>query len=262
MGTTTIKEIKAKLASITASDDPFIEEIKKDERKGVQTLLASWEKKLEKEVQLKEKFYALTAYEQDLRHGGYQYIAGIDEVGRGPLAGPVVTAAVILPADFYLPGIDDSKKLSEQKREEYFAVIQKEAVAIGIGMMEAKEIDRINIYEATKQAMLMSILELAITPDYLLIDAMKLATPIPSTSIIKGDSKSVSIAAASIIAKVTRDRLMKELDQEFPAYGFGKNMGYGTKEHIAALEKEGITKHHRKSFSPVKELALSAMEKQ
>lgn len=260
--TATIKDIKAKLASVTASDDPFIEEIKKDGRKGVQTLLKAWEKKREKELLLHEKFFALTSYEQDLRRKGYQYIAGIDEVGRGPLAGPVVTAAVILPADFYLPGIDDSKKLSEQKREEYFEIIQKQAIAIGIGMMDAAEIDRINIYEATKQAMLMAIEELATKPDYLLIDAMKLVTGIPSTSIIKGDSKSVSIAAASIIAKVTRDHLMKELDKELPAYGFGKNMGYGTKEHVAALEKEGVTKYHRKSFSPVKELVLASMNGQ
>jgi len=184
------------------------------------------------------------------------------KIRNGPLAGPVVTAAVILPADFYLPGIDDSKKLSEQKREEYFEIIQKQAIAIGIGMMDAAEIDRINIYEATKQAMLMAIEELATKPDYLLIDAMKLVTGIPSTSIIKGDSKSVSIAAASIIAKVTRDHLMKELDKEFPVYGFGKNMGYGTKEHVAALEKEGVTKYHRKSFSPVKELVLASMNGQ
>ncbi|GKU82454.1 ribonuclease HII [Niallia sp. NCCP-28] len=258
MSTTTIKEIKTKLALITTNDDPFIEEIAKDERKGVQLLLKAWKNKREKELLLHEKFLALTSYEQDLRRKGYRYIAGIDEVGRGPLAGPVVTAAVILPADFYLPGIDDSKKLSEQKREEYFAIIQKEAIAIGIGMLDAKEIDRINIYEATKQAMLMAIEELPAKPDYLLIDAMKLVTQIPSTSIIKGDSKSVSIAAASIIAKVTRDHLMKELDKEFSAYGFGKNMGYGTKEHIEALKKEGITKYHRKSFSPVKEMALSS----
>ncbi len=251
----TTKEIKIKLENITDSNDPFIEEIKNDDRKGVQSLFKAWQKKREKEMELHQRFLALNTYENQLKNQGYSYIAGIDEVGRGPLAGPVVTAAVILPATFYLPGLDDSKKLSEKKREEFFEKIQQEAISIGIGMIHAEEIDRINIYQATKKAMLQAINDLTIRPDYLLIDAITLTTPYPSQSIIKGDSKSCSIAAASIIAKVTRDRMMKELDKQFPAYQFAKNMGYGTKEHIEALQKEGITSYHRKSFSPVKEMS-------
>ncbi|MFT8319477.1 MAG: ribonuclease HII [Bacillus sp. (in: firmicutes)] len=257
MKVATIKELKTKLENITEINDPFIEEIKKDTRKGVQTLFKTWQKKKEKEEELHQRFLALNTYENQLRTKGYTLIAGIDEVGRGPLAGPVVTAAVILPENFYLPGIDDSKKLSEKKREEFFESIQQEAIAIGIGIIHAEEIDQINIYEATKKAMLQAINDLTINPDYLLIDAMKLTTPYPSQSIIKGDSKSITIAAASIIAKVTRDNMMKELDKQFPAYHFKKNMGYGTKEHLEALQIEGITSYHRKSFSPVKEMSLT-----
>jgi len=249
-----MKDIKTALETIGDKNDPFIQELRNDDRKGAQKLLQSWEKQMEKKQKLHEHFLRMNKYENQIRGEGYTYIAGIDEVGRGPLAGPVVTAAVILPEDFYLPGIDDSKKLSEKKRELFYEIIQKEALAIGIGMIGPEEIDTINIYQATKKGMLEAINELSITPEYLLIDAMNLTTPYPSQSIVKGDSKSVSIAAASIIAKVTRDRLMKELDQEYPDYHFASNMGYGTKDHIKALEELGITKHHRKSFSPVKEM--------
>ncbi|WP_445488287.1 ribonuclease HII [Niallia sp. 03133] len=257
MKAATTKEIKDKLERILDINDPFIQEIKQDGRKGVQNLFKAWQNKREKERELHQRFVELNTYENQLRSQGFSFIAGIDEVGRGPLAGPVVTAAVILPETFYLPGIDDSKKLSEKKREEFFGKIQEEAVSIGIGMIHAEEIDQLNIYEATKKAMLQAIAKLAVNPDYLLIDAMKLITPYPSQSIIKGDSKSVSIAAASIVAKVTRDKMMKDLDKDYPAYHFAKNMGYGTKEHLEALEKEGITSYHRKSFSPVKEMTLS-----
>jgi ribonuclease HII len=170
------------------------------------------------------------------------------------LAGPVVCAAVILPEGFFLAGIDDSKKLSEKKREEFNAIIQKEALAVCVSMIEANEIDCLNIYEATKKAMKSAISGLSMKPDFLLIDAMKLETPYPSESIIKGDAKSVSIAAASIVAKVTRDRLMIKLSNEYPEYRFDQNMGYGTKEHILAIEKHGITPYHRKSFAPIKDV--------
>ncbi|UQZ73554.1 ribonuclease HII [Niallia circulans] len=250
----TMKDIKEALEAIREVNDPFILELEKDERKGAQKLLEAWKKRIEKEEKLHQHFLSMNYYEQIIRKQGYTYIAGIDEVGRGPLAGPVVTAAVILPEDFYLPGIDDSKKLSEKKRELFYEVIQKEAIAIGVGIISPAEIDRINIYQATKKGMLLAINELSQTPEYLLIDAMKLTTPYPSQSLIKGDSKSVSIAAASIIAKVTRDRMMKELHQEYPDYHFATNMGYGTQEHVAALKEYGITIHHRKSFSPVKEM--------
>lgn len=238
---------------MTDQNDDFVMELKQDERKGVQTLVEKWNREQEQKKQQHEKFVFMTAYEQKYHREGYRLIAGIDEVGRGPLAGPVVTAAVILPIDFYLPGIDDSKKLSEQKREQFFAEISEKSVSIGIGLIESNEIDTINIFEATKKAMLAAIQQLEPKPDFLLIDAVKLDTSYPSESIIKGDGLSVSIAAASIIAKVTRDRILKDYDRVYPQYGFARNAGYGTKEHLQAIELHGITPIHRKSFSPVKE---------
>jgi len=211
----TIKEIQEKLSTTTERNDEFIVQLKKDERKGVQTLVKRWWNEKEQQKRKHEKFMEMTVYEQKYQKEGYQYIAGIDEVGRGPLAGPVLAAAVILPPRFYLPGIDDSKKLNEQKREQYFTEISEKAIAIGIGVIESDEIDRINIYEATKKAMLSAILQLKPQPDFLLVDAMLLETPYPIESIIKGDSLSISIAAASIIAKVTRDRLLKEYGHEY-----------------------------------------------
>lgn len=247
-----IVEIAERLAVIKEFD-PLISELEKDERKGVQALLAKWKKQQEQERLLKDKFHEMTHFERCMRAQGFQLIAGVDEVGRGPLAGPVVAAAVVLPENFFLPGIDDSKKLTEKKREEYDEVIRSEALAVSIAMINADEIDEINIYQATKKAMKSAILSLAPRPDALLIDAMRLETPFPTESIIKGDAKSVSIAAASIVAKVFRDRLMKEIARDYPAYGFQNNMGYGTKDHLLALEKYGITPYHRKSFSPIKE---------
>ena len=190
-------------------------------------------------------------FENELYKKGYKYIAGIDEVGRGPLVGPVVTAAVILPKDFYDERINDSKKLTEKKRELLYDVIMENALSVGIGMSDEKVIDEINILNATKRAMLEAINNLSVTPDYLLIDAVKLDTDIPQMSIIKGDAKSLSIAAASIIAKVTRDRMIIELDKIHPEYDFKHNKGYGTKKHIEALYKYGPIEEHRKTFEPV-----------
>ncbi|MBR4177945.1 MAG: ribonuclease HII [Bacilli bacterium] len=190
-------------------------------------------------------------YENELYSKGINYIAGIDEVGRGPLVGPVVTAAVILPKDFYDERINDSKKLTEKKRELLYDVIMENAISVGIGMSSEKVIDKINILEATKKAMLEAINNLNVKPEYLLIDAVKLDADIPQLSIIKGDAKSESIAAASIIAKVTRDRMMIELDKKHPEYDFKHNKGYGTKKHIDALYKYGPLKEHRKTFEPV-----------
>lgn len=190
-------------------------------------------------------------FENELYNKGINYIAGIDEVGRGPLVGPVVTAAVILPKDFYDERINDSKKLTEKKRELLYDVIMENAISVGIGMSNEDVIDEINILEATKKAMLEAINSLSVKPDYLLIDAVKLNTEIPQMSIIKGDQKSESIAAASIIAKVTRDRMMIELDKEHPEYDFKHNKGYGTKKHIEAIYKYGVLKEHRKSFEPI-----------
>lgn len=194
----------------------------------------------------------LYKYEKELYKTGIEYIAGVDEVGRGPLVGPVVTACVILPKDFRLEGLTDSKKLSEKKREVFYDYIMEHAISVSIGMMSEKIIDEVNIYQATKLAMYEAIDHSKVKPDHILIDAMKLEKlEIPSTSIIKGDAKSISIAAASVIAKVTRDRMMIELDKKYPAYGFAKHKGYPTKAHIEAIEKNGIIKEHRKTFKPV-----------
>lgn len=193
-------------------------------------------------------------FETELYNNGINFIAGIDEVGRGPLVGPVVTAAVILPKDFYDERINDSKKLTEKKRELLYDVIMKNALSVGIGMSSPEVIDEINILNATKKAMIEAINNLSVKPQHLLIDAVKLDIDIPQTSIIKGDAKSESIAAASIIAKVTRDRMMVELDKKYPMYDFKHNKGYGTKKHIEALYQYGPIEEHRKSFAPVSDL--------
>ncbi len=194
-------------------------------------------------------------YERKLLKEGYNLIAGVDEVGRGPLVGPVVTAAVILPPNYKLEGLTDSKKLTEKKRNEYYNIIMKDALAVSIGIKDAKVIDEINIYEATKQAMYDAINKLSIKPEYVLIDAMKLdELIIPHMSIIKGDFKSMSIAAASVIAKVTRDSMMYELGNKFPEYGFEKHKGYPTKEHIENVKKYGLLDNYRFTFSPVSDL--------
>ncbi|SHR15804.1 ribonuclease HII [Mycobacteroides abscessus subsp. abscessus] len=254
MNKLTIDDIQTKLKTVEDVKDPFFIEIQKDSRKGVQQLVKRWLQRKEAQEQARLKLLEMSEYERLYKSQGFTFIAGIDEVGRGPLAGPVVAAAVILPDDFQILGIDDSKKLTETKREELYELIRSKALSIGVGIIEAKEIDTINIYEATKKAMYVALNELHISPDFLLVDAMKLTTPIPSEAIIKGDSKSISIAAASIIAKVTRDRMMKELAQSFPEYRFEQNMGYGTKEHIDALQLYGATPYHRRSFAPIKEL--------
>lgn len=215
----------------------------------------------------KEKLAKMRVREDELRAEGYKYIAGVDEVGRGPLAGPVVTAAVVLPEDFDVLGIDDSKKLSEKKREEFFDIIMERAVAVGIGEASEKTIDEINILQATKLAMKRAVeaceiklrqkLEIGEADgdaeshiiDYILFDAMKIEDiDIKQESIIKGDANILSIAAASIIAKVTRDRMMIEYDEQYPGYAFAKNKGYGTKEHYEGLYAQGMCPIHRRSF--------------
>lgn len=195
----------------------------------------------------------LYKYERELNEKGINVIGGVDEVGRGPLIGSVITACVVLPKDFKLEGLTDSKKLSEKKRDKYYEIIKENALSIGIGECTEKEIDDLNIYEATKVAMKMAIEEAnkKIKIEHVLIDAMPLDIDIPTTSIIKGDSKSITIAAASVIAKVTRDRMMYELDKKYPMYDLAHNKGYPTKKHLEAIEKYGITKYHRISYSPV-----------
>ena len=190
--------------------------------------------------------------EKDIWNKGYNYIAGTDEAGRGPLAGPVVAAAVILPNNFNIKGIKDSKKLSENKREELYNLIIENALWYSISIISEKIIDKINIYNASKKAMEEAITNLSIKPDYIISDAMKLDLDIPCDAIVKGDAKSITIAAASILAKVTRDRLMLKLDNKYPMYNFKKNKGYPTKEHIDAINKYGIIKEHRRTYNPVK----------
>ena len=190
-------------------------------------------------------------YEHELNNQGINLIAGVDEVGRGPLIGPVVAAAVILPKDYHLEGLTDSKKLSEKKREFFYNIIKKDALAIGIGIIDEKRIDEINIYAATKEAMQEAINNLKIKPEHILIDAMPLNLDIPTTSIIKGDLLSITISAASVIAKVTRDHILYDIDKEYPMYDLKNNKGYGTKKHLEAIKKYGITKYHRLSYKPV-----------
>ena len=197
----------------------------------------------------------LLSYEQELYKKGIKLIAGTDEVGRGPLVGPVVAAAVILPENYYLEGLDDSKKLTEKKREKYYDIIYKDAVSVGIGIVDAKTIDEINILEASRLAMKKAVEDLKIKPEYILSDAMKLDNQnIPYTEIIHGDALSESIAAASVIAKVTRDRMMYDLDKEHPEYGFAKHKGYPTKLHLENLKKYGVLDNYRFSYKPVKEI--------
>lgn len=208
---------------------------------------------------LKKKFFwklgedemDLLAYEKKLYDQGITLIAGVDEVGRGPLVGPVVAAAVILPVNYTLTGLNDSKKLSEKKRNTFYKILQKDAVAIGIGIVDSKVIDEINIYEASKLAMKKAISDLKVKPQHILVDAMPLDLDINSTSIIHGDALSESIAAASVIAKVTRDKMMYDLDLKYKEYGFAKHKGYPTKQHLEAIEKYGVLDNYRFSYKPV-----------
>lgn len=193
-------------------------------------------------------------YERELKEKGVTLIAGVDEVGRGPLVGPVVAACVVLPDEFNLDGLTDSKKLSEKKRDYYFDEVMSQALGVGIGIIDEKKIDEVNIYEATKLAMKEAINECKkkCKIEHILIDAMPLELDIPTTSIIKGDLKSITISAASVIAKVTRDRMLDELHEKFPMYDFKKNKGYPTKKHLEAIEEFGVIDQHRRSYGPVK----------
>lgn len=198
----------------------------------------------------------LYAYEKELWEKGVSYVGGVDEVGRGPLIGPVVTACVVLPHDFVLEGLTDSKKLTEKKREQFYDYIMEHAVCVKIGMCSPERIDEINIYQASREAMIEAIEKVAkeIPLEHVLVDAMPLDIDIDTTSIIKGDAKSITIAAASVIAKVTRDRMMIELDHKYPMYGFGKHKGYPTKQHLEAIETYGLIDGYRKTYGPVKKI--------
>ena len=217
------------------------------------------DKKLYKQIDMYLCSLDNLRYEKKYYSLGYNLIAGVDEVGRGPLVGPVVAACVILPKDYSLKGLTDSKKLSEKKREYFFDIIMKDAISVGIGIIDNNIIDEINIYEATKLAMINAIDNLSIKPDVVLTDAMKLDIDIPVVPIIKGDLKSITISAASVIAKVTRDRMMYDLDKKYPFYNFKKNKGYPTKDHINAIKEYGILKEHRQSYAPIKNNSFKIM---
>lgn len=238
----------------------MLNELKKDQRKGVQQIVKRYYKAREKEKEAEHLFYKMSQYESYYYAKGLNYIAGVDEAGRGPLAGPVVAASVILPKNFRLIGLTDSKQLSPKKRIDFFNEIKKQAVSFYISVVNNEIIDQTNILEATKQAMQNAIDKLNPKPDHVLIDAVHLEhIPYSVESIVKGDQKSISIAAASVLAKVTRDRIMVDLHKKYPMYQFSSNMGYGTKEHMKMIEKYGISPCHRQSFAPVKELAMKSV---
>ena len=245
-----ISEIKNMYQAACGHELPeFIKRFEADERSGVQKLIISAKKQLDALEKEKQRIYDLQAYERE--YAAYSYICGIDEVGRGPLAGPVVAGAVILPKNCDILYINDSKKLTEKKREELYDVIMEKAVSCGIGYASPERIDEINILQATYEAMRAAIANLSVVPEVLLNDAVTipgLSSDVKQVPIIKGDAKSISIGAASIIAKVTRDRLMVDYDKVFPEYDFAGNKGYGSAVHIEALKKYGPTPIHRRSF--------------
>lgn len=224
----------------------YAKDLKEDDRSGAQKLLEKIKKQYYRHLEEMDRVKNLWSIENSL---DVELIGGIDEAGRGPLAGPVVAACVILPSNLIIEGINDSKKISPKKREEIYSIIMDKAISVGVGIVDNDIIDTINIFQATKLAMLRALDEMEKKPEYLLIDALTLDDiNIRQKAIIKGDSKSISIAAASIIAKVTRDRIIDEYDEVYPGYGFKNHKGYGTKEHYQGIEKHGITPIHRKSF--------------
>ncbi|SHF51141.1 ribonuclease HII [Ornithinibacillus halophilus] len=232
-----------------------IDLLRNDKRKGAQLLVKRFEKEKQKEEELERAFEEMCLYERKQYVMNNHYIAGVDEAGRGPLAGPVVAAAVILPSDFKLLGLNDSKQINETDREKFYDIVLSEATSYGISIINNDQIDTINIFEATKLAMTEAINKLDPYPDHILIDAVELkGLSCTHEAIIKGDAKSISIAAASILAKVTRDRLMKDMHLEYPMYDFAANMGYGTKKHLESLQKYGPSPYHRKTFAPVREV--------
>lgn len=243
-----ISKIKEKFQVTRVQDlAELIEVYRQDERVGIKKEIEKAEKKIRDFKAEKERIYQLSRYERE--YASYHSICGIDEVGRGPLAGPVVAAAVILPKECDILYINDSKKLSEKKREELYDEIMEKSLAVGIGLVSPERIDEINILQATYEAMRKAINNLSILPDILLNDAVTIpGVSYPQIPIIKGDAKSISIGAASIVAKVTRDRLMVEYDKVFPQYGFASNKGYGARTHIEALKEYGPTPIHRRSF--------------
>ena len=250
-----ISEVKELLLGNPSSEQ--IKMLQADERSGVQKLLVAYYKRLEKEAQEQERFTKMLAYESEYYAQGVQYVAGVDEAGRGPLAGPLVIAAVILPRNAFIAGLNDSKQLSAAKRDKLYDEIIAKAVAIEVNIVSVSNIDKYNIYAATQRGMAQVLEHLPVQPQVALSDAMPVtAKNIECVPIVHGDALSASIAAASIIAKVTRDRIMERLDTLFPAYGFAHNKGYGSGAHMQAIAEFGATKWHRRSYEPVKSMQL------
>lgn len=253
--TSTIKEIRDQLALIQSIEELEAHVANKDTRKGVQKAIESRKKYLIKQQELENNYISMNHYENEiLNHDNEALICAIDEVGRGPLAGPVVACAVILNKGHHYLGLNDSKKVPAKQRLILNEELKNNVTSYAYGIATPQEIDDLNIYKATQVAMQRAINQLSIQPTHLLIDAMKLDNDIPQTSIIKGDAKSVSIAAASIMAKEYRDNYMKELANDYPNYGFEKNVGYGTKQHLEAIDTFGVINEHRKSFEPIKSM--------
>lgn len=249
----TVKQIRERLSQLTDRSDPYVQSLATDSRKGVQQALTQFYRRLERQAAAQAAFRQRFRYEEKLWRQGCRYVAGMDEVGRGPLAGPVVTCAVILRPDFDLVGVTDSKQLTRHEREQLYLQIVNEAVEVSIAVNDREAIDRLNIYAATQDAMIRAVNNLHHRPDQLIVDAVPLKIAIPQTTLIKGDQKSISVAAASIVAKEYRDHLMRDYDRVYPGYGLAENMGYGTKEHLAGLAAHGATPIHRRSFRPVQD---------
>lgn len=253
--TSTIKEIRDQLALIQSIEELEAHVANEDTRKGVQKAIESRKKYLIKQQELENNYIRMNHYENEiLNHDNEALICGIDEVGRGPLAGPVVACAVILNKGHHYLGLNDSKKVPAKQRLILNEELKNNVTSYAYGIATPQEIDDLNIYKATQVAMQRAINQLSIQPTHLLIDAMKLDNDIPQISIINGDAKSVSIAAASIMAKEYRDNYMKELANDYPNYGFEKNVGYGTKQHLEAIDTFGVINEHRKSFEPIKSM--------
>lgn len=250
----TVKEIEERLKSLESPTE-WLKGLENDQRAGVQKALKRWYKKDEKKQMIRLAHEEKLAFDASYRPFLAAYVAGVDEAGRGPLAGPVVTASVILPTVCdELIGLDDSKTITKEKREQLAGKIKAIAIDYAVHIQPASVIDEINIYEATRQSMEAAVNHLNTEPHFVIVDAMKLSIQQPTESVTKADAKSLAVAAASILAKTTRDAYMENLHLDYPMYQFQKNAGYGTADHLAALEKHGPCSHHRKTFEPVKSL--------
>ena len=257
----TISEIREIL--LGSPSEEFLAELELDSRVAVKKLLQAYHKRVEKAALERERFHKMLSYERNYYEEGAKLIAGVDEAGRGPLAGPLVIAAVIMPQEFFISGLNDSKQISASKRDKLYDEILQKALSVSVNIVSISNIDELNIYRATQQGMAEILLHLDKQPDVALIDAMPVEVgEIKTVSLVHGDALSASIAAASIIAKVTRDRIMEKLDALYPAYKFANNKGYGSKDHMQAIDQDGVTEWHRRSYEPVKSLNLEAVKVQ